>query len=136
MDAIMKDAEQRFGIENKGGKEMEQEQKCSKCGEGLINGVCWQHPTPHGERGIRIWKGMPDKPDKFYQMGWLQGFPHVDVEVFKGFGVRVTYMMTGLTYSWDWPHKEEAWAYAKGQDYHIKAMIAKGNEYAASAAIH
>jgi hypothetical protein len=63
-------------------------------------------------------------------MGWHQGFHHVEVWVFTGKGIRVSYLMTGLTYSWDWEHKEEAWTYARDKDFHIKSMQAAGNLYA------
>lgn len=116
----------------KGGTmEHKAEAKCG-CGQTLINGVCINHPTPHAIRGSIIWPGMEpgQQPDKFYRMGWLQGFHHVEIWVFTGKGVRVHYLMTGLTYSWAWEHKEEAWTYARDKDFHIQEMKAAGNLYA------
>lgn len=101
--------------------------KCEYCGEEYQGSHCLEHPTEHAERGIRH---FGDRPDKTYRMGWHQGFPHVEVEVYHGKGIIVSYMMVGVTYSWEWEHKEEAWLYARDKDYHIKAMQASGNEYA------
>ena len=104
--------------------------KCEYCGEEYQGSHCLFHPTEHAEYGLL---SFGDKPDKFYRMGWHQGFPHVEVEVYQGRGIRVSYLMTGVTYSWLWQHKEEAWTYARDKDYHVKAMQAAGNEYATRA---
>jgi hypothetical protein len=86
----------------------------------------FEHPTPHAERGILVFKGKP----KVYQMGYLEGHPHVTVESFKGEGVVVTYAMVGIVYSWLWEYRNEAWEYARGRQFHIEEIKAAGNEYA------
>lgn len=101
--------------------------KCQYCGEEYQGSHCLFHPTEHADYGIRH---FGDKPDKFYRMGWHQGFPHVEIEVYHGKGVIVHYLMTGVSYSWDWQYKEEAWTYAKDKDFHVKEIQAAGNQYA------
>jgi len=101
--------------------------RCKICGEEYQGSHCLEHPTAHAERGIR---SFGYHPDKTYRMGWHQGYPHVEIEVYQCKGVIVSYLMTGVTYSWEWAYKEEAWEYAHDRDYHIKAIQAAGNEYA------
>ena len=82
---------------------------------------------PHGIHGRLSFKGSPTK---VYRMGYMQGFPHVEVESYNEQGVIVSYMMTGITFSWAWEYRNEAWDYARGKQYHIDAIKAAGNEYA------
>ena len=84
--------------------------------------------TEHATEGRLYFAG---ESDKCYHLGWLQGFPHVEVEVYYGRAVIVCYTMVGISYSWLWEYKEEAWRWAKGRSFHIDEIKAAGNEYAA-----
>lgn len=83
-------------------------------------------PTPHAIRGQLHFTGKP----KLYQMGYMQGYPHVELESYYGQGVIVSYLMTGVTFSWEWQYRNEAWDYARGKKLHIDEIKANGNRYA------
>lgn len=83
-------------------------------------------PTPHAIRGQLCFKGAP----KVYKMAYLEGFPHVEVESYYGQGVIVSYLMTGLTFSWEWQYRNEGWDWARGKALHVGEIKAAGNEYA------
>ncbi len=85
--------------------------------------------TDKGIEGILAFKGKP----KVYQMAYIDGFPHVEVESFYGEGVIVSYLITGVTISWEWKDKEEAWAFARGRQFHVDSIKAAGNAYAQQA---
>lgn len=82
------------------------------------NGEFFNGPDPSAMEGQNLYSGKP----KVYNMAYLQGAPHVIVESFYGQGVVVQYMITGVSYSWDWKDRNKAWSWAKDRKQHVNML--------------
>ena len=88
-------------------------------------GEFFAKPGPHAIEGTLVFKGRP----KLYKMGYLQGYPHIEVESYPGEGVIVSYLMTGTTCSWEWKYRNEAWDWARTRALHIQMLKNPLQEY-------
>ena len=87
------------------------------------NGESFESPRDYDFEGMGAFDGKP----KVYSMAYLQGCPHVEVESYPGEGVMVTYLITGVTYTWSWKNRSKAWEWAKARKAHIEGL--KSNYY-------
>ena len=81
-------------------------------------GEFFNDPDANAFEGELDFKGNP----KVYNMAYLQGQPHVIVKSFYGEGVVVSYMITGVTYSWSWVSRNKAWAWANDRKQHVNML--------------
>jgi len=87
-----------------------------------------EHIYPGTEKAIVGRVNYPGKPKSYYS-GYIEGFHHVELHSFYKQGIVVRYVMTGVTYSWDWADREQGWDWFRNRNVHVDNIKALRGGY-------